>query len=141
GVLVQRVLHLGGVDVLPAAQDQVRAARGDGQIPLLVEHADVTGGQPTVGVAGRRGGFGAVPVAGHHGRPAHADLALLAGAASAAVVLAADGDLDVDDRRAHGVGALGQVGGGGEHRGGGAFGLPVVGAERVGHGRDLLAQL
>ena len=59
GVLAQHLLDLGGVAVEAADDEHVLAAIGDAQETLLVEHADVAGVQPAVGVdrLGRRGGI------------------------------------------------------------------------------------
>ena len=58
-VLAQHLLDLGGVAVEAADDEHVLAAIRDAQEALLVEHADVAGVQPAVGVdrLGRRGGI------------------------------------------------------------------------------------
>ncbi len=81
----QHVLDLEGVDVAAAADDRVLDAPGDVQVAVLIKPAEVAEVRPAV--------FGVrrlvlAPVTRLHERPAHADLALLAGPDRAAVGIA-----------------------------------------------------
>ena len=49
GVLVDDLLDLAGVDVEPAADDQVLLAVHDGEVAVGVDGADVAGGEPALG--------------------------------------------------------------------------------------------
>ncbi len=51
----QYFLDFEGADVLATPDDQVGGAIGDGQVAVLVEHADVTGAIPTLLVEACRG--------------------------------------------------------------------------------------
>ena len=50
----QQLLDLLGADVLAAADDDVGHAVGDGEVAVVVEHADVAGAVPAVVVEHRR---------------------------------------------------------------------------------------
>ena len=50
----QRLFDLDGADVLAAADDDVGLAVGDGQVAVVVQHADVAGVVPAVVVEGLR---------------------------------------------------------------------------------------
>src|SRR5690606_124165 len=78
GMGEDRVLHLGGVDVLAAGDDHVLGAVDDVGVAVLVDAGHVAAAEPAVGE--RRGGIaGAPPVAAHDvGAPDH-DLPGLAG--------------------------------------------------------------
>ena len=78
GVLHQRLLDLGRVDVEAAGDDHVLQAVDDEQVALVVEVADVAGVVPAE-ARGRGGRLRVLVVAGHHERAAHDDLAALAG--------------------------------------------------------------
>ena len=54
----QQLLDLLGADVLAAADDDVGHAVGDGEVAVVVEHADVAGAVPAVVVEGRGGQLG-----------------------------------------------------------------------------------
>src|SRR5271166_337936 len=62
GVLDQRRLHLGRVDVHPAAQDEVGAAVRDEEVAVLVEPADVAGREVVAAIG--TGGLLGVPAVG-----------------------------------------------------------------------------
>ena len=82
--LQQRGLDLGGVDVLPAGDDHVLVAVTDEEEALVVDRTGVAGAVPAVGQH-LGGAFRLVPVAGHHVRPLHDDLAYLVRIGLAAV--------------------------------------------------------
>src|SRR5581483_5062915 len=107
GVLEERRFHLGGVDVLAAADDHVLGAVRDVDEALVVEAGDVAGAQPTAvdERVGRR--LRLVPVALDDVRPPHPQLP---GLADGQVVAGLVHDADVVDRqrRAAAVG-LGEV--------------------------------
>ena len=69
--------HFGRVDVFAAGDDHVFDAVDDIQVAMCVHHATVTGVQPAAG-QGLAGVFIAAPVALHHRRAAHQDLAVRA---------------------------------------------------------------
>jgi len=73
----QDVFDIARVHVEAAAEDQVFLPVHHVQVSAGVQMADVAGVQPAVGEDRRRGVLG-VPVAGHHARRPHADLAVLA---------------------------------------------------------------
>ena len=54
----QQLLDLLGADVLAAPDDDVGDAVGDGEVAVVVEHADVAGAVPAVVVEGRGGQLG-----------------------------------------------------------------------------------
>ena len=84
--------------------------------PSLVHHADVAGAEEAVGGHHLGGFVGALPVAGHHLRPARADLAGLAERHLVAVVVA-DRDVGRGHRQADGAGPFADVAAvAGEHR-------------------------
>src|SRR3954467_5223561 len=69
---VEHPLHLGGVDVEAADEDQVAAPVDEVQVAVVVPVGEVTGAQPAVGV----GPVGTVgPVTGEEVGPADPDLA------------------------------------------------------------------
>ena len=77
-VAVDRLLDRARVHVVAAAQDEVLDAVDDREVAVPVHHADVAGAKPPVrGERGRRL-LRPVPVAQHHLRPAHAQLAAFA---------------------------------------------------------------
>ena len=104
------LLHLGGADVLAAADDDVLLAVGEGQV-LAVEHADVAGGEPAVAVdagVGQRG----IEISREQVWSARHDLPRLAGRQVHAVIVD-DADLDAGERSAVAVEApVGRVAGG-----------------------------
>src|SRR5690606_31752361 len=73
-VRVHGVLHLARVDVLAAADDHVLDAVDDVDEAVLVHPGAVAGVHPAVADHGGRG-LGIAPVAQHHLRTAHRDLA------------------------------------------------------------------
>ena len=73
----QHLLHLPGIDVRPAAHDQVLAAILEREESVGVEGAQVSRPKPAVAQRAR-GAFEVVPVARHHHLAAHAHLAYLA---------------------------------------------------------------
>src|SRR6476660_1301385 len=76
----QLVLQDGRGDVLAAGRhDQLLLAPGDGQVPVVVELADVTGVEPALVVEDLRGGGRVVPVPAEHVVALDQDLAVLAG--------------------------------------------------------------
>src|SRR5262245_49867850 len=77
GVLEQRRLHFGGVDVLAAADHHVLQAVDDVHEAVVVDVAEVPGVEPAPGER-LRGGVGLVVVAAHDGGTADPDLAHLA---------------------------------------------------------------
>ncbi|PAV69301.1 hypothetical protein WR25_10695 [Diploscapter pachys] len=77
GMLVQRLFDDARIDVVAAAQDHVLDPVDDEEIAVVVEIADVSRPQRTIGEG--RVGFGRlVPIALHDLRPTRADFALLA---------------------------------------------------------------
>src|SRR5690606_3541290 len=102
GVAGDRGLDLARIDVLPAADDEVLEAAGDGDVAALVHDADVAGVQPAVGVDGLRGRVGQVVVAEHDLVAAGADLARLPDGQRRAV-RPGDLHLDLPQRRARRV--------------------------------------
>ena len=100
----QQLLDLGRTDVLPAPDDDVLHPVGDGQVAVVVDHADVAGAEPTLGVDELRVEC-RVRVAGEAVGPAAEDLAGLPHRHVVAVLV--DGpDLDPRHRPAVGVDAL-----------------------------------
>src|SRR5204863_8487105 len=93
----------GGVD------DQLLLAVDDGQVPVLVEGADVAGVQPAVGVDRIRGSLGLVAVARHHDLAAHQHLAVVGQAQLDAGDRGSDGP-DLDALRRIDRGDAGQLG-------------------------------
>ena len=75
-VLAQRALDLGRVGVGAADDEHVALAAGDREVAVGVEHAEVAGVEPAVGVDHRRRRLGVLVVALHHEVAADADLAL-----------------------------------------------------------------
>ena len=75
GMVADRALDLGGIDVLAAGDDHVLDAVVDVEIAVLVEIAGVSSAQPVVLVQRSGGGLRQVPVAGHVGAGARRDLA------------------------------------------------------------------
>ena len=74
-VVLERGLDLARVDVQPAADDQLLAAAGDLEAPVVgVEPAEVAGAEPAVGGERLRRGLGALPVAREDLRAADEDL-------------------------------------------------------------------
>ena len=71
---------LRGIDVVPAAQDDVLLAAGDAQIALVIHPANVAGHEPAGGVEGGFGDVLIVEITEHEARAAPADLAILSGA-------------------------------------------------------------
>ncbi len=92
------------LDVLAAADDDVLDPVGDGEIPVLVEHADVAGAEPALLVDGL-GRQGRIRVAGEAVRPAGENLAGLPHT-DVASVLVHRPHLDPLHRAAVGVDAL-----------------------------------
>ena len=86
GVFVQDFVHLAGIDVVPAHDDQILLAVHDIVVAVLVVVGDVAGMQPAVAQGGG-GLLGAVPVALHDLRPAHQHLAFLTRAQHATAVV------------------------------------------------------
>src|SRR5690606_13656958 len=84
---VQRVLHLGRVDVLAAGDVHVLLAVHDPHVALLVPDRDVAGPEPAVLGERRRGGRVVAPVAAHHVRAPHDDLPRRSGRYAAAGVV------------------------------------------------------
>lgn len=82
-MLVEHFLDLAGIHVVTAADDQVFGPVDDVEIAVLVDAADVPGGQPTIGCDGGPGRLREVPVALHHVVALDLDLAGLPGATSA----------------------------------------------------------
>ncbi|HEU0221231.1 MAG TPA: hypothetical protein VFR34_03325 [Paracoccaceae bacterium] len=77
GMQADGVLDLDGTDVFAARDDHVLDAVLDEDIADLVEAAGIAGRHPAAAQGrGRRGGL--APIALHHHRPAHGDLADLA---------------------------------------------------------------
>ena len=74
---VQRFLDLARVDVLTPSDDHVLDAARDPITPVGIQHRDVAGVQPTVGVDRFVGGLLHPVVAEHHVVAAHTELALL----------------------------------------------------------------
>jgi hypothetical protein len=74
----QHLLDLGGVDVLPTADDHVLQSPGDRQVAATVEGADVAGAQPTFRVDGFPCAVRHVEVAEHRLVATGADFSLLA---------------------------------------------------------------
>ncbi len=118
----EQVLDLRRGHVEAATDVDVLLPVGDPQRAVVVEHADVAGVQPAVGVDRTSGCFGVVVVAAHHVEPAYEDL-----------VVVGDGDLDAIERVAAvpvrhvlrlAVGPRDR-----HHRG--ALGEPVAGGERL----------
>ncbi len=73
-MLPEHALHLGGIDVLAAGDDQVLLAVVDEEVPVRIAHADVAAVIPAL--AQRLGrGLRVVPVFDQHVRPAHNHLA------------------------------------------------------------------
>lgn len=72
----EHLLHLGGMDVLAAADDQLLGAPRDAESSGRVQAAEVAGAVPAVHEDGV-GGLRVVVVADHGGRAVHPDLALL----------------------------------------------------------------
>ena len=60
GMVADHVLDLGRVRVEAADDEHVLLAVGDAEVAALVEHADVAGVQPAVGVDRLGGRFGVV---------------------------------------------------------------------------------
>ena len=81
-MLDEHVFDLGRRDVLAAADDRVVGAAADEQVAALVEHRDVLGGEPALGVEHRTD----LGVAARHLLAAHEQLAGLAGPEDGAVV-------------------------------------------------------
>src|SRR5205807_10253691 len=94
-VAAQGPLHLVGVDVGAAPDDQVLGAPGHDQVAVLVKVAEVTHVDPAVSGVGAEG---FAPVALLDGVPAHADLALGRDQDLTAVVRAADGVMALGSR-------------------------------------------
>ena len=82
---LELVLDLRRRDVLAAGgDDDVLHAIGDGEEAVVVEHADVAGVQPAVGIEGGGGGGRVVEVAEERARAPGQDLAVVADADLAA---------------------------------------------------------
>ena len=102
GVGIERGLDLGRIDVLAARDDHVLEAVDDVEDADLVHVAEVAGVQPAIAQR-LRGQLGLVPVAFHHQRPAHDDLAVLSWRQKA-VLGVDDGQLAADQRPAYRIG-------------------------------------
>ena len=100
----QQLLDLERADVLAAADDDVLLAVDDREVAVVVEHADVAGREPAVGVE-RLGGDRGIGVAGEQVGPAAVDLAGLARLDGLPVVVE-EPDLDPVERAPVGVQAL-----------------------------------
>src|SRR5437764_11811029 len=98
-MLEQGVLDIARVHVEPTADDQILLAVDDEQVALLVEVADVPGGQPSV-VERLFGRLRRPPIATHHRGGAAADLADLTGSDLAALCVD-DQQLGPRDRYSH----------------------------------------
>ena len=79
GVVADRALDFGGIDVLAAGDDHVLDAVVDVEVAVLVHVAGIAGAQPAVAVERLGGRLRQVPVAHHVGAGAGGDLADLAG--------------------------------------------------------------
>ena len=101
----QQLLDLDGADVLAAADDDVLQAVGDAQAAVVVEHADVAGAEPAVGVE-RGGGRARVGVAGEAVRAAARGSRRARPTATSLAVVVDEADLDAGQRAAVGVAAL-----------------------------------
>ena len=77
-VLLQATFHLGGVDVLGAGLDHLHLRADEAERPVGLAAPEVVGAVPAVALA-LRIELGPAPVAVHHRRAAHADLAHFAG--------------------------------------------------------------
>jgi hypothetical protein len=131
GVAHDHLLDLGRVGVEAADDEHVLLAVGDAQVAVLVEHPDVAGVQPAVGVDGRGGGLGVVEEPGHDVVAPHDDLAGLARRQRRTVVVD-DLHLDVGDgppgRVGDGLGVVVVAAHGGDA---GGLGQAVAGHDRL----------
>ncbi len=84
----QHFLDLVRIHVEARHEDHVLLAIDEADEAALVHHADVAGAEPAVGVDHLGGLVGALPVAAHHLRAAHAQLARLADGGPGAVLAA-----------------------------------------------------
>src|SRR5690606_10567600 len=75
----EHVLDLEWVDVVGAPEVHVPGTAYEDQVACRGEEPEVARPQPPLGVEGVAGSPGVAPVAPHDARPAHADLAHLAG--------------------------------------------------------------
>ena len=116
GVLEERCLNLGGVDVLTTSDDDVLGAIHDVEPAVLIDPGHIAGVHPPIGER-QRCLLWPVPVPPDDVRSSHPQLAghlgstreLLAGRA-AGVALRDDGDVDDGDRLSHAVGTIDIVG-------------------------------
>src|SRR3546814_6992186 len=74
GMLIERILDLGRIDILAAAQHHVLGAVDDVEKPFRIEPRKVAGAHPAID-EGFGGGLRLVPIALHDHRPARPQLA------------------------------------------------------------------
>ena len=102
-------LELGGRDLEGVDLDELLEPVDDEDLALLVDDDEVAGAQPPVGVDHRRGGVRTVQVPRHRLRPAHPQLAGLAGTEIGAAVGVDHAQLGARHRAPDGAGRDGQL--------------------------------
>src|SRR5208282_3114847 len=75
GVMLEELLHLGGMDLLAAAVDLLLATADDAVVAVVAAAGKVAGIQPAFTINGTRSGRGVLVITGHHVVAAGGELA------------------------------------------------------------------